>query len=154
MTKFIATGELGRLAKWLRILGFDTALVAPRQDGSERREIVLRSLREERVILTRSSRMSLYAGTRLVQVKSDFVEDQVAQVLKELGLGVDTALLFSRCVVCNEPLAEVPKDSVRGDVTPYIFETQERFKRCGACGRIFWQGTHWALVQKFLQKIR
>ncbi len=148
--KFIVTDELGRLAKWLRILGFDTHLFA----GGERRDMVLNSLREDRVILTRDSKMSRFTGIRLLHIKSDFVEDQLEQVIRELALDIDRKLLFSICVVCNESLADAEKDSVKDEVPPYVFETQSAFMRCPGCKRIYWKGTHWNLINKFLERVQ
>jgi hypothetical protein len=148
--KFIVTEELGRLAKWLRILGFDTVYFPK----GEKRDLVLRSLREDRVILTRDSRMSRFTGIRHLHIDTDFVEEQLEQAIRELNLEIDREQLFSICVVCNEPLEEAPRNSVKDKVAPYVFETQKVFMRCGRCGRTYWKGTHWALAQKFLGKLK
>lgn len=145
--KFILTGELGRLATWLRILGFDTLV------EKEKAKVVMESLREKRVILTRDSKMSRFTGTRMVNIKSDFVEEQIAQVLKELDLKIDRSQLFKICVLCNERLEETPKQGVEAVVPEYVFRTQDIFLRCPKCDKVYWQGTHWALVNKFLEKI-
>ena len=147
--RFIVTKELGRLAKWLRIMGFDAAYFT----GEEKRELVIRSLREERVILTRDSRMARYSGIRMVHISTDFVDEQVRQVIRELGGRPDEGKLFSRCVICNEPLTPIDKEAVREKVAPYVYETQEQFMRCPACDRIYWQGTHWSSVKKLLEKL-
>ena len=146
--KFIATDELGRLAKWLRILGFDTVL------EKDKRSIVIRSLREGRVILTRDSKMSRFSGVRLAKIESDFVEEQLERLIKELDLKIDADRLFTICVLCDEKLIEVKKEDVKGRVPDYVFDTQEVFMRCPKCRKIYWQGTHWELVNKFLGKVR
>ena len=147
--KFIVAKELGRLAKWLRIMGYDAAYF----DKDEKRELVIRSLREERIILSRDSRMSKYSGIRFIHIDSDFVEDQVKQILTELNIKPDEEKLFSRCVICNEPLMKIEKDKVKNKVAPYVYETQEHFMNCPACNRIYWQGTHWSNVKTLLEKI-
>ncbi len=146
--KFIATDELGRLAKWLRILGFDTVL------EKDKRSIVIRSLREGRVILTRDSKMSRFSGVRLAKIESDFVEEQLERLIKELDLKIDADRLFTICVLCDEKLIEVKKEDVKGRVPDYVFDTQQVFMRCPKCRKIYWQGTHWELVNKFLGKVR
>ncbi len=148
--KFIVTEELGRLAKWLRIIGFDTLYYGK----ADKRDLVLRSLREDRVIVTRNSAMSRFTGVRLLRLDTDFVEEQLERVLKGLNINVDRERLFSLCVVCNEKLEEADRESVKEQVAPYVFETQKAFMRCPACGRIYWKGTHWALVNRFLDKIK
>jgi uncharacterized protein len=145
--KFIVTAELGRLCTWLRILGFDTVL------EKNKPGLVIKSLRDGRVILTRDSKMSRFTGTRIVRVKSDFVEEQVDQVIKELGLKIDRSGLFKLCVLCNAVLEEADRESARGRVPGYVFESQQSFMRCPKCGKLYWQGTHWALVNRFLERL-
>jgi len=61
--------------------------------------------------------------------------------------------LFNRCILCNEALEAAGKDSVKGEAPQFVFETQENFMRCPGCGKIYWRGTHWALANKFLDRI-
>lgn len=144
--KFIVTDELGRLLKWLRILGFDTVL------ERDRANLIIRSLREERIILTRDSRTPKFAGIRAVKIDSDFVEEQLEQVIRKLNLNIDRKNLFSICILCNETLKPAKKYSIKGEVPQRVFETQENFTRCPKCKKIYWRGTHWALANKFLDK--
>ena len=146
--KLVVTAELGRLARWLRILGFDTVVFAQRP----RRELVLRSLKEDRVIATRDSRMSRFTGVRMLHIRSDFIEEQLEQVIRELHLAVDTEKLFSICIVCNRQLEEAPRQTVKEKVPPFVFEKTDRFMICPGCRRIYWKGTHWALAKKFLER--
>jgi uncharacterized protein with PIN domain len=146
--RFIVTDELGRLSKWLRILGFDTLV------EKDRRSLVIKSLRDDRIILTRDSKMSRFTGARMVKIRSDFVEKQLEQVFEEVGFRPDPERLFSLCVICNENLESVRKDSVKDAVPRYVFETQKAFMRCPGCGKIYWHGTHWALVNRFLSEVK
>lgn len=147
--KFIAAKELGRLAKWLRIMGYDVVYF----DKGEKRELIIKSLREERIILTRDSRMSKYSGVRLIHINTDFVEEQIKQILTELNIKPEEEKLFSRCVICNEPLAGIEKKDVKDKVAPYVYETQEHFMKCQKCERIYWQGTHWASAKRLLSEL-
>jgi uncharacterized protein with PIN domain len=61
--------------------------------------------------------------------------------------------LFSLCVICNCALEGIDKASVRGEVPPYVYDTNETFMRCPECMRIYWKGTHWRLAKEFLEKI-
>jgi len=145
--RFIVSDELGRLLKWLRILGFDTVL------EKNKVNLVIRSLRERRIILTRDSKISRFTGIRTVKIDSDFVEEQLERLIKKLDLKIDRNNLFSICILCNEALELAEKDSVKGGVPEYVFKTQENFMRCPKCKKIYWRGTHWALVNKFLERI-
>jgi len=147
--KFILTKELGRLAKWLRILGYDTIYY----DKDDKSRLIIISLRDERVILTREAKMSRFTGVRLLQISEDFVEKQLEQVIKELGLEIDENRTFTRCVDCNELLVDIKKEAAKEKVPPYVFETQNEFKMCPDCRKVFWRGTHWELVKKFLKKV-
>lgn len=147
--KFIITRELGRLCKWLRIMGFDTSYFPE----AERRELIIESLREGRVILTRDSKMSVYSGVRMLHIKSDFVKDQVKQVVTELKIKPDKDKFFTICVICNNLLKKIKKLDVKDKVPPYVYETQNSFMKCGICNRIYWQGTHWTNVGEFVDKL-
>lgn len=130
-------------------MGFNTSYFPE----AERRELIIKSLREERIILTRDSKMSVYSGIRMVHIKSDFVEDQVKQVVAELGIKPNRDKFFTVCVICNMPLKKVKKSDVEDKVPPYVYKTQSDFMKCDICDRIYWQGTHWAMVGKFFDKL-
>lgn len=145
--KFIVTQELGRLAKWLRILGFDTIYF--NKDDNAR--LVLISLRENRVILTRNSRMSHFSGIRMVCLKDDFFENQLKQVIDVFRLKIKKGKMFTICVDCNTTLKRIAKKDIKDKVPEYVYKTQKIFMKCPKCNKVFWQGTHWALAEKFLK---
>jgi uncharacterized protein with PIN domain len=136
--KFLAGNMLGRLATWLRLLGYDTAYLHDATDD----ELARRARAESRVLLTRDVELTRRRGVRSLLIESEQVEAQLEQVFHTLDLTAREA--FSRCAECNGLLEEVNKESVRGQVPPYVFHTQERFRRCPRCARIYWRGTHWA----------
>ncbi len=136
--KFLADTMLGRLATWLRLLGYDTAFRPELDDGGLAR--VARA--EDRVLLTRDVELTRRRGLRSELIESDKVAEQLEQVVKRFGLHAREA--FSRCADCNMPLDEASKESVRRSVPPYVFQTQTRFRRCPQCERVYWRGTHWA----------
>ena len=128
---------LGSLAKWLRILGFDT-LYDPDLDDHQ----LARLARSEgRVLLTRDQELARRRGIRSLLLADQDLESQVDQVLSELDLTPDRT--FSRCPVCNGLLAPLDGDAARGRVPAYVSRTQTSFKECPACRRIYWRGTHW-----------
>ncbi|MCM8757470.1 MAG: Mut7-C RNAse domain-containing protein [Candidatus Omnitrophica bacterium] len=147
MIKFILTKELGRLAKWLRILGFDTIYFKEENKGL----LLLTSLREERIILTRNQRLAKIRGPRIINIKSDNLKGQLREVLELFK--IDEEKMFSRCVICNLELDHIEKEKVKGKVPEYVFQTQNNFYTCKSCGRTYWQGTHWGNVTKILEEI-
>lgn len=147
--KFILTKELGRLAKWLRILGYDTIYFSQENTSS----LIIQALRQERIILTRNHRLSKASGIKIVLLTQERIKEQLLEVLKELKISLDEELMFSRCILCNEQLLEIKKEEVKNKVPEYVFKTQDEFVTCSSCKRIYWQGTHWGNVRRYLEEI-
>ncbi len=145
--KFLADNMLGRLATWLRLLGYDTAYMAEAAD----RELARLARAEDRILLTRDVELSRRRGVRHLLIESDKVEQQLKQVFHALGLSTRQA--FSRCAECNLRLNQMTKEEARGEVPPYVFQTQERFLRCPHCQRVYWRGTHWARMLAQVQDL-
>jgi len=147
---FVADCMLGRLAKWLRILGFDVLYFSKAED----RELVDVARREGRVLLTRDTGLierTVKRPNRLF-VRSDGWEDQVAQVLDEYGLW-DKIRPNTRCVECNLPLKPLSRERARNLVTPYVWEHASSFAVCPGCDRVFWQGTHYGDMERKIAKL-
>lgn len=132
--RFLCDPNLGRLAKWLRIMGFDTQYM---HDWNER--MIAKALSEDRIILTRKQKM--LSKKNVLFIKSDHTRDQLIQLNKIFDLLPKTQW-FTRCNVCNEPLLCVNPDDVKGLVPEYVFTTQKMFAKCPKCLRIYWKGTH------------
>lgn len=147
--KFILTKELGRLAKWLRILGYDAEYF----DNSNHSALIIQALRDGRVILTRNQHLPKRTGLQIIIVNSEEIKQQLSEVVKTLKLGVNKDIMFTRCILCNTLLEQIAKVSVQDKVPEYVFKTQENFITCPKCKRIYWQGTHWGNVAKILEKI-
>ncbi len=151
MVRFIADEMLGTVAKWLRILGFDT-LYAKGMDDSE---ILETAEREDRVILTRDKELVLRAerkGLKSVFLGNAELEDDLRAILKIYP--PDPDLFMSRCTICNTPLEEVPKERVKGKVPEGVYERQDRFWYCPKCDKYYWEGSHWEKMGEFLQRLR
>lgn len=140
---------LGALARWLRVLDFDVAYDPALDDP----ELVALAAAEGRTILTRDRRLveRRLARNHLL-IRSDQVEEQVRQVLEELGLRPDPARLLRRCLRCNHPLEPVPAEEARARVPPYVARTQEEFRGCPGCGRLYWRGTHVSRMSRWLER--
>ncbi len=136
--RFFADSMLGKLARWMRTLGYDVAYEREIEDS----ELVARALRERRIILTRDRLLVKRRGARdnHIFIEGDRVEEQLRQVVDRFPC--DEGLFLTRCLRCNTPLEAVDKDDVKGRVPPYVFRTQERFSICPDCGRIYWSATH------------
>lgn len=144
---FAADKTLGRLAKWLRLLGFDTLFESERAD-----EKFIDTLEKDRILLTRAQRIrQKYADRKLIFVESDHFQQQLNQVFQELGIKAEQTRPFSRCLQCNVPIVSVEKSALWGRVPDYIFETHDHFNQCPNCDRIFWPGSH---TRRSLGKIR
>jgi uncharacterized protein with PIN domain len=139
---------LGKLARWLRIIGYDTLYDSSISDD----EIISRSIKEDRIILTRDTLLVKRRGvSRYLFIESDHIKEQFRQVVDAYGLSID--YLFNRCLHCNTSIKPVDKEKVKKQVPPYVFKTQSWFARCPSCGKIYWQGTHADQVRKFLQNV-
>jgi uncharacterized protein with PIN domain len=145
--KLLLDGMLGRLAKWLRLLGYDTAYLPSLDDN----ELVRLARAQGRILLTRDRELTRRRGLNCLFVESEELEEQIKQVVSELDGETDRP--FSRCPVCNTPLQEVERPVVKERVPPYIFRTREHFSLCPECDRIYWQGTHWAKVHEVIGRL-
>jgi uncharacterized protein with PIN domain len=146
--KLLADAMLGRLAKWLRILGYDTAYSADTDDFA-----VLRLARaEERLILTRDQDLAERRGVRTLLIASESLEDQLREVRAAIGPPPEPS--FSRCPECNGMLVKAPPELVAERVPPFVRRTQQQFALCEGCGRVYWQGTHWERMQDLLTGLR
>jgi len=135
--RFAADRMLGRLARWLRILGHDVAY-GPHLGG---RTLVSCARREGRVILTRDTRLKRDRELPPhLFLESDHFREQLKQVASAVALSTDGML--RRCLDCNRLLDEVPRERVQDRVPPYVFATNDRFLECGGCGRFYWPATH------------
>ena len=147
--RFLATRELGRLAKWLRILGFDTIYF--RDDNKS--SLIITALREDRMILTRNKILLKDKTLKILFVKSEDLKEQLKQLIKDSNIKINPNNMFTRCILCNQALGAVIKKEVVDKVPRYVFDTQEEFSQCKQCKRIYWQGTHWGNVKEVLDMV-
>jgi uncharacterized protein with PIN domain len=146
--KFVADAMLGTLAKWLRILGYDT-LFDPDIDDHQ---LVRLARAEGRLILTRDRELARRRGVRVLLIASEHLDDQIRQVLADLDLEPDRS--FSRCPVCNEPLVAIDRETARSQVPAYVARTQRTFRSCPICQRVYWRGTHWQRINEQLARLQ
>lgn len=149
MVKFIITNELGRLAKWLRIVGYDAEYFA----GDNHSSLFIQALRDGRIILTRNQHLPKRTGIKILLINSGAIKEQIAEVVKMLKLCVNKDIMFTRCILCNALLEQIEKIKIQDKVPEYVFATQDNFITCPKCKRVYWQGTHWGNVSKILEEI-
>lgn len=139
--KLLVDSMLGSLGKWLRLLGYDTAVAQREPDA----EIVRLARAEGRIILTRDRALAQRRGLQAVLVICDDLDGQLAQIARDLPLPPPAP--GTRCVHCNEPLRQITPAEAAADVPPYVLQTQAVFCRCSSCRRVYWRGTHWAGIE-------
>lgn len=145
--RFWAEATLGKLAKWLRLLGFDTCY-HPRarlDDG-------IKACAHPRILLTKTRRTAKrFAGHPMVHIHEDSPEEQLKEVVRALGLERKDLKPFSRCLQCNRKTRPVSRGQVQGKVPDYVWQTAQRFTTCNGCKRIYWSGSH---TERALERIR
>lgn len=147
--RFLVDRMLGRLVKWLRILGYDTAYLPQLSPQG----LVREGRRQGRVILTRDTRVVRQKNLPpCVFVQDDQFRDQLRQVVTVCHLD-PTRFLFTRCSECNELLEDLAKEKVRDQVPAYVWETQSEFRQCSGCHRLYWGATHRAHVIEELRRM-
>jgi len=138
-TRFIADAMLGKLARWMRVLGCDVEYFPSIGD----RELVELAAMTGRLILTRDTLLVRRRRARNNHffVEGDDFRNQLRQVVERFAID-PYARFLTRCLGCNALLAEIGKSAVRERVPSYVYETQAEFRVCPICFRIYWQGTH------------
>ena len=145
--RLLADGMLGKLAKWLRLLGYDTAYDNVATDP----KLARRARTEGRVLLTRDHELSARRGLRTLLIQSETLEKQVREVRDALGPPPHPPL--SRCAVCNGVPEPISPAKVAGHVPPYVLRTQTEFRRCPNCGRVYWPGSHFQAMRNQIEKL-
>jgi uncharacterized protein with PIN domain len=145
--KFLVDRTAGKLARWLRVLGFDVEYTAT----SVLSEITKLARQSGRTVITRNGSLAGRLGAGSILLRSEQIEHQLRQVV---GLvGKEKCEPFSRCNVCNARLEEVEKQLVEGRVPEYVYMNHDRFSVCPVCGRYYWQGTHWHKMIGEIEKV-
>ena len=148
--KFICDVHLGKLARYLRMMGLDVLY----KNNFDDEEIVRISLKERRAILTKDrgilKRSEVSHGYFIRNAK---VEGQVKEVIKRFDLQKEIKE-FTRCLECNSELIKIAKEKIAGDLPPMVNQSKEEFFSCPGCGRLYWKGTHYQRMLTFIQSIK
>lgn len=137
---------LGRLARMLRLLGYDT-LYSPAMATEELRKHIRRG---ERTVLTRGNPARRFGEAKhIFSVRSEHPEQQLREVVEHFKLDARSGL-WTRCTLCNGLIQPIEKAAVEGRVPPRVFEVYAEFFRCSSCGHLYWRGSH---VERTLEKL-
>ena len=135
---FVVDCMLGKLAKWLKILGFDALFFNKIEDD----DLLSRARKEKRILLTRDTGLIEKAkDVETLFLESEEWRDQVKQVLDKFSLW-ERVNPHTRCIDCNVKLKDLPKKNAKNLVTPFVYKHADSFALCPGCGRVFWRGTH------------
>jgi len=149
-TKFILDVHLGKLARYLRMLGFDTTY----QNDNDDTEIIRISLAEHRIILTRDiGLLKMKSVTHGYFIRDQYPKGQLTEVLGHFDLyhAIDP---FNRCIKCNGKLEPVEKEEIIQHLEPLTKKYFNRFFRCTSCLSVFWEGSHFDRMQHFISEIQ
>jgi hypothetical protein len=136
--RFVVDGHLGRLAAYLRMLGFDTWY----RNHADDEELARVGAGDDRILLTRDrGLLKRSVVVRGAFVRADRPREQLAEIGRRFDLGM-SARPFTRCIRCNGVLSPAGRDDVKGRVPPYTFRTHAEYGVCPDCGSIYWKGSH------------
>ena len=149
-SRFVADGHLGKLARDLRLLGFDVVYDNEADDAA----LVRIAANEDRALLTRDRRLLMHAAVRHGYCpRSDRAEEQIIEAVRRFELR-ELMLPYTRCLACNGRLAVVSKQEVLEELEPLTKLYYEEFRRCESCRRVYWSGSHFAKLQARIDRIR
>ncbi len=151
--KFVADGMLGKLARWLRLLGYDVTYSSTAEDA----ELLLVAKKENRALLTRDLELYKQAigkGIDAFYLTGLTIEEKLAELARRYGISLEVDMTKSRCTKCNTKVKPTEKETVIGKIERNTLLHYEEFWTCPKCGQIYWQGAHWTKIEKALSKAR
>ena len=148
--RFIADAMLGSLAKWLRIMGFDTLYYRVIED----RELVRIAKQEGRTILSKDNALcgSKKTGGSLL-IQSDKTVEQLKEVMNACHIVPDLMQAYMRCTLCNGKLLPAERSAVSTEVPDYVLQGTNAFLKCGECGKVYWEGSHKKIIDAVIVAI-
>jgi uncharacterized protein with PIN domain len=149
--KFIADGMLGKLARWLRMMGQDVTYNTKLNDN----ELLRLAKVDARVLLTKDYELykrAIGRGLESFYVEGKRESERLAEIAKRYGLTLEIDMDQSHCPLCNAPLKATPKAELKDKIEANTYTYYDRFWRCPNCGQIYWQGAHWKQISGTLTK--
>jgi uncharacterized protein with PIN domain len=149
--KFIADSMLGKLSRWLRMMGHDVTYSTQLSDN----ELLERAKKENRVLLTKDLELFKRANARGIQaffVEGGSESDRLAEAAKRYGLILAIDMEKSNCPICNTKLKAVTKEQLATQLQENTFRHYDKFWKCPGCGQIYWQGAHWKQISNTINE--
>jgi len=153
--RFLLDGMLGKLTRWLRMIGYEATYLKNYEDG----KLLSLAKRDSLTLLTSDRELYRTAASRGIEsflVRGRTEAERLAALADryKLNLRIDTTV--SRCPVCGSPLREAPRDEVEDAVPPATFKVHQTFWVCNnpECGKVYWQGSHWKKIEQTLETAR
>lgn len=147
--RFLLDGMLGKLVRWLRMLGQDVTYPVEFDDA----ELLELAKKENRVLLTKDFELykrAIGRGLDAYYIEGKTESDRLAEVAKRYSLQLTIDMGKSHCPACNTKLKPTLKEQVQGELEKNTFLYYDKFWKCPNCGQIYWQGAHWAQINKTL----
>ncbi|MCD6324158.1 MAG: Mut7-C RNAse domain-containing protein [Desulfurococcales archaeon] len=152
MVKFIVDSMLGDVARWLRMLGYDTLYSRRYEDW----RVLQIAEKEGRTIITRDRGLFVKARKRGINAVLIYPEGRTERVLAKIAVKTGIKLVFdpskTRCPYCNVRLERLSRAEALSLVPPKVAAAYDTFWRCPKCGRIYWKGSHWRTIDEVLKK--
>ena len=149
--KFLADGMLGKLTRWLRMVGQDVTYSTKFSDN----ELLELAKKEKRALLTKDLQLykrAIARGLDAFYVEGKTEPERLAEVSKRYGVPLEVDMDRSHCPVCNGKLEAATKEQVAGEVEKNTYKYYDQFWKCQNCGQIFWQGAHWKQITNTLNQ--
>lgn len=152
MMQFITDGMLGKLSRWLRLLGQD--VIYCKNDSDE--DILQKARAERRTLLSRDVELVRLANSHGVDafyVEATDLSKQLALVCSRFGVAPSPLSTSSRCTICNSRVRPVSPTEVENKVLKNVLKTFSEFWICDRCGRVYWRGSHWKRINETLDRV-
>ena len=151
--RFVVDGMLGKLTRWLRMLGHDVEYSSKLDDA----QLLTVARSEKRILLTRDLELYQQATSKGIEsfyLAGDSESGRLAELKKRYDIRLEIDMVTSRCPKCNNQVQPVSKDEVENLVKGNTSANYTDFWRCPQCGQVYWQGAHWTKIKKTLEAAR
>jgi len=151
--KFITDGMLGKLTRWLRILGHDVEYAGSMDD----KELMQKTKKEDRVLLTRDVELfkqAIAKGAEAFLIEDPNQTANLASLARRFKLKLEVNVKISRCPKCNGTIRTVPKIEIADKIPLTTSSNYNEFWQCQQCGQVYWRGAHWNRIEKTLDEAR
>jgi len=151
--KFVTDGMLGKLTRWLRMLGHDVEYMGSMND----KELIQKAKTERRILLTRDVELykqAIARGAEAFLIENPNQTADLANLARRFKFKLEIDVKVSRCPKCNSKIKAVTKASVSEKIPPTTSSNYEEFWQCQGCGQVYWHGTHWKRIDKTLKEAK